>query len=99
MKTPSRCGACGCELLPNSPAMPKVHRHGGRGLCLACYNSHQNRGLHLSFDRVTRPRAQVLDAWELHGGDKWAAARALSMTVPALERALQRARRRQEEAA
>jgi len=92
VKRPARCGACGRELLPNNPQIPKVHRHGGRGLCLPCYSAHQHRGLHLNFQRISRPRALVLETWELHRRDKWEAARALSMTVPALERALQRAR-------
>lgn len=84
-------GGCGRTIRPQRCSVQSGFRHGGRGLCARCYDVHDYAGTLADFARTTRSREQVLEAWELHR-DKWEAARAVSMTMSAFERALQRAR-------
>lgn len=73
----------------------RVRRHGGRGLCMRCYDAHDYAGTLVDFERSTHSCDDVLAEWELlrpHGHKRRDVAQRLGMTLAAFERACTRAR-------
>lgn len=71
----------------------------GRGLCSHCYDQHRADGTLIDYERVHRPREEVLEEWSQlaqRGYNKREAAARMGMSFEALDRAIYRARRRQE---
>ena len=66
-----------------------------RRLCSRCYDRAHYAGTHIDFERVTHVQGDVLAEWELlrqYGLKRRQVAERLGMTLPAFERACNRAR-------
>lgn len=93
----ARCAACTAWMVPHrhQPGPGQV-MHAGRGLCEGCYERKWRSGRLADFPAQLRPRAEVMEEWELlrsEGYTKRQAAERLGMTFAAFDRAFHRARK------
>jgi len=70
--------------------------HNGRGLCESCYDYEEWHGNLLAWPRLTRTADEVVADWRVLGAQRATedVARRIGMGLPALRRALARARAR-----
>lgn len=87
------CLGCGRRLYPRRCAVSARNRHGGRGLCVPCYEAKRNAGELDQFPRRTRRSADTVEDAEFlasTGLTRPQVARRLGMTENAIYQARKR---------
>lgn len=89
------CAMCRQPMVPQHSEVPADHvRHNGRGLCGGCYSRAEQAGTLADYPRRQKPRADLLEDWELLRSEGYSvqhAAERLGMTHEAMRKALRRA--------
>lgn len=92
------CGDCGCPLVPSgTPTVQGVRRHAGRGRCGLCRYRRLRDGTWADVPRPTRANTEVVEDYLLlrqTGLSQREIADRIGMTLPAMDRAICRARAR-----
>lgn len=95
--TAGKCrDGCGWHLVSQRTPDPIPHghrRHQGRGLCRGCYDAHEWAGTLDVFGRTTLCSDDVLEDWDTlrrSGRTRTEAAKAIGITVDALDKAIER---------